>query len=169
YWRGFGRAVAFTSKKKGSSKMLLVAPERRLLPLVGTSLPALSRLTWDLTLAGLPACFFPLACARSAPTSRDRSALSPNRLLRSAGPGSGQIRNASPGACRGTIGAAGLSRLRFLPHLVLPSQIGFYAGRNPGARTVPGQTLEREGAPENKSRVNQRTKLPMANQQNRRR
>src|SRR5262249_51081295 len=106
---------------------------------------------------------------QSAPTSSDRSALPPKRLLRSAGPGSGQIRNAPPGACRGTIGAAGLSRLRFLPPLVLPCQIGFYAGRNPGARTVPGQTLKREGAPENKSRVNQRTKLPMANQQNRRR
>jgi IS605 OrfB family transposase len=33
--------------------------------------------------------------------------------------------------------------------------------------TVPGQTLEREEAPEIKSRVNQRTKLPSANQQNR--
>jgi len=35
--------------------------------------------------------------------------------------------------------------------------------------TVPGQTLEREEGPEIKSRVNQRTKLPSANQQNRRR
>ncbi len=35
--------------------------------------------------------------------------------------------------------------------------------------TVPGLTLEREEAPEIKSRVNQRTKLPLANQQNRRR
>src|SRR5262249_9214278 len=98
---------------------------------------------------------------QSAPTSSDRSALPPKRLLRSAGPGSGQIRNAPPGACRGTIGAAGLSRLRFLPHLVLPSQIGFYAGRNPGAsaaqaRATASSQTNRRGArlsPQGQSRA----------------
>src|SRR5262249_49050722 len=78
------------------------------------------------------------AClAQSTLAYGDRSALPRKQLLRPTRSGSGQIRDATPGACRGTVGAPSLFRLRFLSPLLLSSPSGLRAGR--AARANPPQ------------------------------
>src|SRR5262249_12155043 len=71
------------------------------------------------------------AARLAQPTSAngERPALPGKQLLRPTGPGSGQIRDAAPSACRWTISESGLFRLRLFSPLILSSQIGLRAGR----------------------------------------
>ena len=73
-----------------------------------------------------------------APPSRagHRRTLFDSRVFRSPRPGSGQVRDATPGAKRGTSGEPLGSPLRLLPSLVLSSAVCVRAGRSAGTHAT---------------------------------
>src|ERR1035438_4599874 len=79
-----------------------------------------------------------------APPSRagHRRTVLDSRVFRSARPGSGQVRDATPGAKRGTSGEPVGSPLRLLPSLVLPSAGCVPAGRPAGIDATEARAEE---------------------------
>src|SRR5208282_4828477 len=77
-----------------------------------------------------------------APPSRagHRRTVSDSRVFRSPRPGSGQVRDATPGAKRRTSGEPVSSPLRLLASLVLPSAGGVRAGRSAGTHATEAGT-----------------------------